>query len=536
MKAPTIFSAFARAFARQAEDLGRPIVEGWPSADYRANPVGFCREVLGTEPWSKQIQILEAIRDHKRVAVGSGNKIGKSLIIATAVLWWWASWPDAIVIMTAPTSRQVDRVVWKEVRRLHARSKRPLPPDDPALILNPALTTRPLDGEPHILARTGLTSGFREITGFTAKDADDVSGFSGAHLLIVADEASGIEDEIFEAFEGVRGGGGRIVLISNPTRAEGEFFNAFGSKAKSEANPTGYHAFRVASTETPNATTGREIIPGLATREYCEERLREWGDRSPLYRIRVLGEFCEHESGRIMSVHMLTQATERWAETEGVGRLIVGLDPAGPGLAGDLTCWAARRGNKIFQLVDRRDLTADAIVALTNGLLEQWRNPNEMPVVVLDCEGEVGSKVQSALRRQTEEHNNFRLISIKSSNAAVRRPDLYPRLRDELWANCARWLDEEQGAIPPDTKLEKELHSAEWVPQLKGGQVKATAKDKLRKALGRSPDRADACMLAVWPSAEARTEDDVSETRKPAIMDARAETIIDPYAGEDAWR
>ena len=46
----------------------------------RKDPVYFIREYLGSEPWPKQAEILEAVRDHKEVAVASCHAAGKSWI------------------------------------------------------------------------------------------------------------------------------------------------------------------------------------------------------------------------------------------------------------------------------------------------------------------------------------------------------------------------------------------------------------------------------------------------------------------------
>jgi hypothetical protein len=60
----------------------------FPSTRFRDDPAAFCREVLGFLPWAKQIEILEAVRDNRRVAVRSGHKIGKSSCAAALALWY----------------------------------------------------------------------------------------------------------------------------------------------------------------------------------------------------------------------------------------------------------------------------------------------------------------------------------------------------------------------------------------------------------------------------------------------------------------
>jgi hypothetical protein len=36
---------------------------------YQSDPVAFCRDVLGMDPWERQVEILEAVRDEARVTV-----------------------------------------------------------------------------------------------------------------------------------------------------------------------------------------------------------------------------------------------------------------------------------------------------------------------------------------------------------------------------------------------------------------------------------------------------------------------------------
>jgi len=62
---------------------------------YRADPVAFCREILQFEPWSKQREILESIRDHNGTAVRSCHGAGKTATAARGALWHLAVHPGA---------------------------------------------------------------------------------------------------------------------------------------------------------------------------------------------------------------------------------------------------------------------------------------------------------------------------------------------------------------------------------------------------------------------------------------------------------
>ena len=79
----------------------------------------FAGEVLGVRLWSKQREVLEALARERRVAVKSGNGLGKDFTAAVAVLWYLYRHNPGIVLSTAPTFRQVRHVLWRQIRRLH---------------------------------------------------------------------------------------------------------------------------------------------------------------------------------------------------------------------------------------------------------------------------------------------------------------------------------------------------------------------------------------------------------------------------------
>lgn len=518
----------------------------WPSPTYRRDPIAFFREVLGVEPWSKQIQVIEAVRDHKRVAVRSGHKVSKSHTAAGIALWYFHSFEDARVIMTSTTARQVDQILWREAKMMHARSGRCVAckrldeqkaargePRGP----RPCPHSRLLDGagEPlPELARTGLKSDdFRELVGFTAREAEAVQGVSGKNLLYIVDEASGVPQLIFDAIEGNRAGGARVLLLGNPTRNEGEHYEAFeGSLAGS------YHGITISSEETPNAISGDDVIPGLATREWIEERKREWGETSSLYIIRVKGRHALREEGRVISVHAVKEAEERWADDIeahrlAVGRLVIGVDPAGPGLFGDESGFAIRRGLKVLAIHSRPGLSEDAIVAMVAGFLREYSpdraQETQPPLVVVDKGGAVGSKVFGRLASYLRDHPGaFALVGVDSSRKAERDPEHFDLVRDELWERGAQWLNE-GGALPSDVKLAKDLHTAEWEGRTGSQKLHVTRKEDMRKKLGRSPDRGDAFLLSVWDPV------DVSESVEEQLR-ARGEAPPAPGAPPiDAW-
>lgn len=522
----------------------------FPSPVYQKDPVGFCRNILGVEPWSAQVKILESVRDHMRTAVRSGHKVGKSRSAAMVGWWWFCGWPDARAVMSSTTARQVDQILWREVRMVRARGGRCV---ECRLEMEAAIKAgmpqveaqhrwpRPcahsalIEEEPGELARTGVKSDdFREIVGFTAKEAEAVAGISGENLLYILDEASGIPQLIFDAIEGNRAGGARLIMFSNPTKNDGEFYEAFHGKSKF------YNGITVSSEETPNVLAGRKVVPGLATVDWVEEKKEEWGEESPLYKIRVKGVHATNEQGKIFSVHAITEAEKRWEETSEQGRLFVGVDPAGDTEVADEIAFAPRRGMKLLGLQVHHMLTADGIVTHLVALLDTMRLPRETPVVVVDRGGPIGVDVFAKLKAHLEKPENrgsFELVGVRSSDRAQRQPDVYHRMRDLLTANLSHWLVRDGGAIVSDTKLAAELHVMEWY-QTANGLLKVISKEEIKKKLGRSPDRYDALALSVWEPLSLR--DGVDASTKKAVAEAGGEPlarpVLDPYAAADSWR
>jgi hypothetical protein len=561
-----------------AEDLAQAILAMvtaetrivFPSSRFRDDPAAFCREVLGFELWAKQVEILEAVRDHRRVAVRSGHKVGKSSGAAALALWYWASYPDARVVMTSTTSRQVDQILWRELRMRVARAGRCLAciaqDPDGRRIPRPCPHSTIIVDDVHTvcgeLARTGLRSDdFREIVGFTAREAEAVAGVSGKHLLYIVDEASGVPDVIYEAIEGNRAGGASILLIGNPTKTSGEHYEAFRKKKHL------YHCITVSSEETPNALSGQCLVPGLAEREWIEEKKLEWGEDSPQYKIRVKGVHAENEDGCIFSVHAIVSAEQRWHELALEsserrvyrGRLWLGIDPAGATGTGDESAFCARRGPMVLRLVTMRGLTAEAHTAHALGMIADLEEPEDRtfetcPVVVIDRSGSIGAELYGTLRARLGTYEAvgaappFVLVGVRSSEKPERKPDHYGTLRDELAASTEAWM-REGGAIPEDTKLAAELHALRWVEDQRQ-RLKVTPKDELRKMLDRSPDRYDALALAVWEpawlrpgfvrgAAQSAPETAPSATGHPAPVHRAhedTERALDPYSAESAWR
>lgn len=436
---------------------------------WRGDPALFAREALAFEPWAKQREIMRAVVTHPRVAVKSGHKVGKSRLAAGIALWFACLMPEARVIMTSSSARQIRSILWREIKAAIRASRLPLGTE---IAQDPGTGIQFPDG--------------REIVGFSTNEPERMAGISGANVLFVVDEASGVPEPIFEAIEGNRAGGARVLLLSNPTRLVGEFHAAFHGKRQF------YKTFTVSSRMTPNVTGVGKPRPGLATKAWCDEKALEWGTESSLYQVRVEGEFPRQGADAVIPLTLVEEALERYLEwlenpVEPDDLLELGVDVARYG--DDESAIAPRRGKLAYPLETHRNMDGVQLAGHVLHCVRRLRRPGEKPRVKVDVIG-LGASCFDQLRYSDE----VDAVEVNVSESAT--VPGYAKLRDQLWFEAGQWL-KDGGMLPSDGTLEAELVAPTYTFDL-GGRQKVSSKDDIKKTLGRSPDRADALCLAVY--------------------------------------
>lgn len=488
--------------ARQA------VYEGsrWPNPKYRNNPEGFLREVLGVKLiMAHQLEIMNAVIKHDRIAVSSGQKIGKTFIVACLILWYFCSFEDANVTIMMTTKGQMTHVLWGEIRRILDRARK----GGVDLLMGAKMAADPGGG---LISQDG-----RKVIGKAVRDIEALGGISGANQLWVIDEASflekGIEGAILGNTQGAVAGQTKILMTSNPTRSEGPFFDIFHYHRLDQDPLYGWWTRIYSSREIAEANARAGLsIPGVATIEGCDMLLGLYGANHPFYIVRTLGQFLKNESGKICPLHLIKAAQEQWKiASDWEGALSVGVDPAGKSEGSDAWGFAAVRGNKVLECYDRHGLSIEAGLQEAEALLQRHRSGEEIPRMLSDIDGVKGIEFQVAARNRSESllgsdrHKGYTYHGVKPSDYARRKRGAYDRVRDELWALLGDFL-RDGGAIPSDFGLEAELFAPSWeeVTLSRGGHpftlLKATPKDILRspEMLGRSPNKADALSLALW--------------------------------------
>jgi phage terminase large subunit len=512
------------------EAVRRSKAQGWPNKKYLGRPADFVREVLGEDPQPWQIDWLQAAITHDRIVTRSGQKTGKTKAVIWLALYIYCTFADAQIIVTATQKPQVKGVLWKQLEDTirHARRTKGFQIEDPAA--SPETGLKSEDG--------------RIIRGTTTREVEAISGISGGSLWFIIDEASSLPQAKFEGIDGNTIGGGHIVMISNPTRTEGPYFDAFHHPTKKLA----WKSFHWNSEEVAQDCARRGVsIPGMATARVIDLWKETYGVDSVFYRMRVLGEFILNEQGKCISLDLIEKAKENYVGVGHNGNLVVAVDCAGPGNEGDKWGFAIRRGEEIRRVYTRIGLSLDAGLVEVRGLLAEYRWGEELPRVVIDSEGPIGGaffakcKVVGDNLRLSEPAKAWETFGVRASFPAKRRPLEYERVREELWRNLADWL-RDGGSLPPDDpELETELHAPNWEAQLYSPKLKVTDKKHLREALDRSPDKADAVCLAAWNPAPWLDEQEAPEApRVPSVSDVARKGVrsmgealasgVDPYA------
>jgi hypothetical protein len=237
-------------------------------ARMRTDACWKAQHIFGFTPWSKQREILESVRRNPRTAVRSSHGTGKTATAARVVLDWITE-GRGIVVTTAPTWHQVEGQLWKEIATAVRQSVIPV---------GGKLTSTRLE-----IAKDWVAYGL---------STDQPERFQGEHsprLLLVVDEASGVDEAIFQAAQGyLTAEGSSVLLLGNPTRMSGTFFKAFQTDSR-------FHKIHISTFDTPRFTDEQvpdKVLREMPTREWQEEMALLYGEDDPEYLVRVLGEFA----------------------------------------------------------------------------------------------------------------------------------------------------------------------------------------------------------------------------------------------------
>lgn len=317
-----------------------PLAQGPSVDDYLAtfgesvlDPGDFAFTFLDHDLYPIQEDILESVAAHPKTAVKACHASGKTFVAADAVVWWLVRYPDGIIVTTAPTWTQVEKLLWGNVHEAIGGSRIRFP--------KPHKTEIELDKGNYAI-------------GLSTNEGVRFQGWHG-RILVILDEAPGVIPAIWEAIEGIRAGGQvHVLALGQPSVLGGPFHMAFHRPL------SGWSTLTISAFDTPNllgtcirAPDGRvfgdadglDLVtasteelaiaprPYLTLRSWVLEKWYEWGEPgSPLWDIKVLGNFPEQSEDALLSLKWLEAAKARKPGHEREP-IIAGVDVAGPGSA-----------------------------------------------------------------------------------------------------------------------------------------------------------------------------------------------------------
>lgn len=448
---------------------------------YADNPTGWVTERLKQVVWSKQREIMLSIRDNRRTAVRSAHGVGKSHTASLVASWWLDTHPpgEAFVVTSAPTFAQVRAILWRYIRRVHRRGK---------------LAGRVNQTEWHI---------DDEMVAFGRKPADhDESAFQGIHaryVLVILDEAGGIPEQLWIAADALTTNADcRILAIGNPDNPASHF-------RKVCLPGSGWHVIGISAFDSPNLTgeeVPEDVAQALVGREWVEEKATEWGEENPLYRAKVLGEFSEDAPNKVVRASDIARCRidpEKRPAAEDLLPVELGVDVGG---GGDETVIRERRGRRAGREwrahTDRPETIAPMVIKAIK--------ETGATAVKVDSIG-VGFGVIGELRNAAGRGEHTAHILGVNVGEKASKPDKFKNLRAEIWWEIGRGMSERDGwdlsqMANADTTVAQLLEPL-WIVDAQG-RVQVEPKDEIKKRLGRSPDNADALLLAFYSAGRPR--------------------------------
>ena len=424
---------------------------------FHNDPVAFVRSVLKIEPDPWQSELLEAVASgNRRISVRSGHGVGKSTVASWAMLWFILTRYPCKVVVTAPTSAQLFDALFAEAKRWIKE----LP-----VILQELLEAK----SDRIFLKAAPNEAFISCRTSRAETPEALQGVHSEHVMLVADEASGIPEAVFEAAAGsMSGEHATTLLLGNPTRGSGFFFDTHHRMADA------WWTRRVSCFDSPRVS-----------KEYIDEMQMRYGEESNAYRVRVLGDFPARDDDTAIPLELVESAQHRDVEVDEEANVVWGIDVARFGSAS--SALAKRQGRVLRDIRTWRGLD---LMQLTGAIKAEYDalGPRDRPVEILVDSIGVGGGVVDRLQEL-----GLPTVGVNSSEAPS-MAGTYSNLRAELWFKLKGWLESREVLIPKDDALLAELVSPKY-KFTSSGKMQIESKEQMRKRGLPSPDRADAVCL-----------------------------------------
>lgn len=451
---------------------------------YAENPVEFVEDIIQAKPDDCQADILRSVAKNKMTSVRSGHGVGKSTVEAWAIIWFLATRPYPKIPCTAPTQHQLFDILWAEVSKWLRNNP---------LLVNEIIWTKEklyLKGHPEewfAVART-------------ATKPDALQGFHADNVLYIIDEASGVDDKIFEPVLGsLSTEGARLLMCGNPTQLTGFFYDSH------HKNRGAYSTFHIDGRDSERVSD-----------EFIRTIVNMYGQDSDVFRVRVEGNFPLAENDVFIPLTVVEKSIATDYSPRKVPQKIhIGCDVARFGKDKTVIGYRVDEKFDFYKKINGQDtmLTADSVVSCGEKLLERYPEYKDHIAVKID-DGGVGGGVTDRLR-QIKRQNPVKFEWL----------DVYPvkfgePIKHKYYADSTTYMMavvksllspydlESPERVPPqkpielilpdDTDLTAQLSCRKYVVT-DNEKIKAESKREMKKRGLPSPDEADCLLLTCCP-------------------------------------
>lgn len=449
---------------------------------YADHPVEFVEDIIGATPDEEQAKILRSVAQNQMTSVRSGHGVGKSTVEAWVVIWFMVTRPFPKIPCTAPTQHQLFDILWAEVSKWLRHNKALA---DEIVWTKEKVYMKGYPEEWFAVART-------------ASKPDALQGFHADDVLYIIDEASGVDDSIFEPVLGALSTpGAKLLMCGNPTQLSGFFYESHNK------NRSSYAAFHI---------DGRKS--SRVSQDFVQTIIRMYGEDSDVFRVRVAGDFPLQEDDIFIPLPLVENSImTEFSPRKKPDSIHIGCDVARFGDDRTVIGYKIDEKAEFYKKRQGQDTmkTADDIVMLGEMLVQRYRlSPDaDDPIPVKVDDGGVGGGVVDRLWQMK-----------RNAPEKLWWLEIYPvifgqRIKHKHYHDSTTYMmsvvkkllqpyDEDghkkpvELILPDDDDLVAQLSGRKY-GLTETSKIKVESKDAMKKRGRPSPDEADCVLLLCLP-------------------------------------
>lgn len=397
---------------------------------------------------------LEAGQFRNALHVRSCHGAGKTFFVAGLLLWFEFTRPLSRGLTTAPTWKQVEDTLWREVASLYSGSL--------------------LYGQfGRLLASSLEFGGVWFASGVASDRMENTEGqHSPTATIRIVDEAKAVPDYVFIATKGIFTSPEILdVWISTPSIQSGEFYER---DVSDDASVLRIVVDIDELISDPNITA--KDRDGFAN--WKLECIRDWGEESPEFQSRVLARYVDNADGALFPASWIEKAMA--ASFDVALPVIAGFDVAGS-VDGDENAVAVVAGPNGADQLHVRSIESwkERDTMVSKGRALAIARPAKAPLRV-DMQG-LGKGVGDSLRQ-----DGWQVEEYKAANSARDSARFANRKAEDAWY-LRDLLEKGSIRLPNDQRLKAQLAAMKY-------KILASGKTQVVDPSD-SPDLADAVII-----------------------------------------